>query len=148
MGLAWLVLVHEIREAMQTLPIAGLVEFGVTPERGFLPAHDPLEHLSAPFGSWEEIARDLPKLLAADQARRRLDAMPVLATDSLRDNAELNRAMLLLSYFGHAYVWGSTAPAPRIPASIAMPWHEVALRLGRPPVLSYASYALNNWRRL
>ena len=29
-----------------------------------------------------------------------------------------------------------------------MPWHAVAQRLGRPPVLSYASYALDNWRRL
>jgi indoleamine 2,3-dioxygenase len=31
---------------------------------------------------------------------------------------------------------------------LAKPWHEVAQRLGRPPVLSYASYALDNWRRL
>jgi indoleamine 2,3-dioxygenase len=38
--------------------------------------------------------------------------------------------------------------SPRLPASIAVPWHAVATRLGRPPVLSYASYALDNWRRL
>lgn len=56
--------------------------------------------------------------------------------------------MLLLSYFGHAYVWGGAKPADRIPQGVAVPWHAVALRLGRPPVLSYASYALNNWRRL
>ncbi len=29
-----------------------------------------------------------------------------------------------------------------------MPWHGVAQQLGRPPVLSYASYALHDWRRL
>jgi indoleamine 2,3-dioxygenase len=56
--------------------------------------------------------------------------------------------MLLLSYFGHAYVWGETEPATALPASIAVPWHAVAKALGRPPVLSYASYALDNWRRL
>jgi indoleamine 2,3-dioxygenase len=56
--------------------------------------------------------------------------------------------MMLLSYFGHAYVWGEPTPATRIPASIAVPWYAVAQRLGRPPVLSYASYALHNWRRL
>jgi indoleamine 2,3-dioxygenase len=32
--------------------------------------------------------------------------------------------------------------------SVAVPWHSVARRLGRPPILSYASYALDNWRRL
>jgi indoleamine 2,3-dioxygenase len=63
----------------------------------------------------------------------------------LRDAAELRRAMLLLSFLGHAYVWCDTA-APRIPANLAVPWCTVAERLGRPPVLSYASYALDNWR--
>jgi indoleamine 2,3-dioxygenase len=29
-----------------------------------------------------------------------------------------------------------------------VPWHHVARLLGRPPVLSYASYALDNWRRI
>src|SRR5262249_21355855 len=33
-----------------------------------------------------------------------------------------------------------------IPPGVAVPWHQVAERLGRPPVLSYASYALDNWR--
>jgi indoleamine 2,3-dioxygenase len=29
-----------------------------------------------------------------------------------------------------------------------VPWYELSEQLGRPPVLSYASYALDNWRRL
>src|SRR5262249_22029956 len=54
------------------------------------------------------------------------------------------------SFFGHAYVWETWAegPARRLPAAVAVPWFEVARRLGRPPVLSYASYAPDNWRRL
>jgi indoleamine 2,3-dioxygenase len=56
--------------------------------------------------------------------------------------------MLLLSYFGHAYVWGEVEPPHHIPKNIAVPWYRVAQRLGRPPILSYASYALNNWRRI
>jgi indoleamine 2,3-dioxygenase len=58
--------------------------------------------------------------------------------------------MLLLSFLGHAYVyqtWQSEA-ATVLPAAIAQPWVGVAARLGRPPILSYASYALDNWRRL
>src|SRR5207302_7669367 len=38
--------------------------------------------------------------------------------------------------------------AASLPTSIARPWVAVAARLGRPPILSYASYALDNWRRL
>src|SRR5262249_1284436 len=34
------------------------------------------------------------------------------------------------------------------PPSLAVPWHAAARSLGRPPVLSYASYALANWRRI
>jgi indoleamine 2,3-dioxygenase len=58
--------------------------------------------------------------------------------------------MLLLSFLGHAYVYQhwQREVASRLPAPIARPWVSVAARLGRPPILSYASYALDNWRRL
>ena len=50
---------------------------------------------------------------------------------------------------GHAYVWEvPDQPAATLPPQLAQPWHEVAQWLGRPPVLSYTSYALDNWRRL
>ncbi len=148
-----------------------LEDYGVSPHRGFLPHTDPLRRLPPAFSIWEEIAADLPKLLAAGAARRVLDTMPKLDTGRallepypeasegdgrpeetrspfLTSRSLLERAMLLLSYFGHAYVWGAMPPASRIPVGIAAPWHAVAHELGRPPVLSYASYALHNWRRL
>jgi indoleamine 2,3-dioxygenase len=34
-----------------------------------------------------------------------------------------------------------------LPAGLAVPWHAVAKKVGRPPVLSYPSYALHNWKR-
>lgn len=55
--------------------------------------------------------------------------------------------MVLLSYLGHAYVWGGLRPATILPARLAVPWHDVAEDLGRPPVLSYSSYALHNYFR-
>jgi indoleamine 2,3-dioxygenase len=55
--------------------------------------------------------------------------------------------MSLLSYLGHAYVWRSDKPAEVLPSQIAVPWHAVAQSLGRPPVLSYSSYALHNFFR-
>lgn len=116
--------------------------------RGFLPPVDPSRRLPASFDAWEEVASELPKLLAADRARDVLDAMPLLDTRSLAHGSELRRGMLLCSYFGHAWVWQGESPSDRLPPPIAVPWHGIAARLGRPPVLSYASYALDNWRRL
>jgi len=56
--------------------------------------------------------------------------------------------MRALSFIAHAFVWEGAAPAPLLPAQLAAPWVALAQRLGRPPILSYASYALDNWRRL
>ena len=125
-----------------------LDEFQVDPDRGFLPSADPIERLPSDFQVWEDTARELPKLLAAGRIRPVLRDMPVLNINGLKDDPELQRALLLLSYFGHAYAWGIGSVPDHIPAPVAVPWHGVAEKLGRPPVLSYASYALNNWRRI
>ncbi len=44
-------------------------------QRGFLPATDPLESLPHPFGEWECLGQNLPKLLVAGQLRSRPDRM-------------------------------------------------------------------------
>jgi indoleamine 2,3-dioxygenase len=122
--------------------------FEVSRERGFLPAQDPALELPRGFALWDELAHDLPKRLLAGNLRRTLGQLPILPTESLPAGASLRRAMLVLSYLGHGHVWGEPEPAAHVPASIAVPWCAVAARLGRPPVLSYASYALDNWRLL
>ena len=94
------------------------------------------------------MAHDLAKLLGAGKIRSQIERLPLLQVAGLRSDGEKRRAMLILSFVGHAYVWGDADAAPRIPACLAVPWFQVAEQLGRPPVLSYASYALDNWRRL
>ena len=131
-----------------SFPVDDLKSFGLSRERGFLPLGDPLRELPEQFDALEEVGHDLPRLLLTGHIRKILESLPRLPVDELENEAELRRAMLLLSYVGHAYVWSGDTPAERIPASIAVPWCEVALRLGRPPVLSYASYALDNWSRI
>jgi indoleamine 2,3-dioxygenase len=126
-----------------------LARFGVDPLRGFLPPVDPLARLPAAYALWDEIAAELPKLLAAEKLRATIDRLPILDTAPLTGPA-LDRAMLLLSFFGHGYVWEQWRETAhtKLPPGLAVPWSQVAERLGRPPVLSYASYALANWRRL
>jgi indoleamine 2,3-dioxygenase len=125
-----------------------LSPFDVSTARGFLPRVDPAVALPSRFAAWDDAAANLPKLILAGEIRRRLEALPTLTLVELDDGAALRRAMMVLSYLGHAYVWGEPEPACRLPAAIAVPWNAVAKRLDRPPVLSYASYALDNWRRI
>ena len=113
-----------------------------------LPSRDPLHVLPGAFAEWEALAAELPKLLAAGRVRRAIEGLPTRDVGVLHDEREQRRAMLLLSYFGHAYVWGEDPPVAVLPESLAVPWSAVAESLGRPPVLSYASYALDNWQRL
>ncbi|HEX4772044.1 MAG TPA: hypothetical protein VH351_14505 [Bryobacteraceae bacterium] len=116
-------------------------------ERGFLPAQDPLLRLPKPFDAWEEVALGLPKYLASDHIRETIESLPPFPTDMIGTAQEQERAMVLLSYLGHAYVWTGTRPAEILPKRMAVPWYEVAESLGRPPVLSYSSYALHNYFR-
>ena len=124
-------------------------DYEISPEQGFLP-QDPLGYLpDSP--TLNDLGRELPKLLSARTVRRFIDEQrqllpsipPTWRTEDYR------AAMRILSFCGHAYVWEvPDQPATTLPPQLAQPWHQVAQRLGRPPVLSYASYALDNWRRL
>jgi indoleamine 2,3-dioxygenase len=119
----------------------------IHPERGFLPLNDPLTRLPYPFDEWESVASGLPKLFASDLVRRTIEQLPPFPIEAIGDDRERERAMVLLSYLGHAYVWGGARPAAILPNRLAVPWRRVANSLGRPPVLSYSSYALHNFFR-
>ncbi|MEN3040720.1 MAG: hypothetical protein ABDH66_04170 [Bacteroidia bacterium] len=126
-----------------------LSAYDISSERGFLPAQDPVRFLPDGLAAWDEYAYALPKLLVSGRVRHFLRQMPLLdPTSYLQTEAEWRRAMQALSYLGHAWIWGESTPSDTLPANIALPWYTVAQRLGRPPVLSYASYALDNWYRL
>lgn len=129
-------------------PLA-LSNYGISPEQGFLPS-DPFEQLPDSPGL-NHLGHELPKLLSARMVRQFIDGQSQLLPSipaTWRDQ-DYRAAMRILSFAGHAYVWEvPDQPATALPSQLAQPWHEIALKLGRPPVLSYASYALDNWRRL
>lgn len=115
--------------------------------RGFLPPQDPLRRLPSIFDEWETVALNLPKLFASDCLRRTLEDLSPFPLEAIVTDRERERAMTMLSYLGHAYVWGEARAARVLPKSLAVPWHAIATSLGRPPVLSYSSYALHNYFR-
>lgn len=136
---------HEAPEDQDPL---GLKSFDMSGERGFLPASDPKTSLPAEWAAWQEIGRELPKLLLAGRVGPAVDRLTCLSTESCRTEADRRAAMRVLSFIAHAYVWERGGARNALPAAIAVPWIELAEALGRPPVLSYASYALDNWRRI
>jgi indoleamine 2,3-dioxygenase len=83
----------------------------IDPKRGFLPSQDSLTRLPIAFDAWENAAIGLPKLLASDHLRRTLEDLPPFPLDQITNDRERERAMLLLSYLGHAYVWRGERPA-------------------------------------
>jgi indoleamine 2,3-dioxygenase len=126
-----------------------LSDYEISSEQGFLPK-DPLEHLPD-LPTFTHLGHELPKLLSARTVRRFIDEQRQLlpSIPATWRTEDYRAAMRILSFCGHAYVWEvPDTPAATLPPQLAKPWHEVAQRLGRPPVLSYASYALDNWRRL
>ena len=126
---------------------AKIADFGITEEFGYLPTYDPAQSLSAGNEEWDQFGKDLPKLLMGTSFRSRVKALPKFNIEKLSGEAEVQRAMLILSYIGQAYQWSENTAAHVMPANLAMPWYEVGKLVGRPPILSYQSYASDNWRR-
>jgi len=124
-----------------------IADFGITEEFGYLPSHAPALSLSAGNEEWDQFGRDIPKLLMGTDFRSRVKALPKFNLDKLNGEAEIQRAMLILSYIGQSYQWSEDNPATVMPANLAIPWHQVGKLVGRPPILSYQSYASDNWRR-
>ncbi len=119
--------------------------YQIDKERGFLPTNNPTTCLSGHFTLWDEMAQQFSGLINAGALRCALENMPIIDAENLA-NHELERAMLLLSCFGSAFVFGDKITANYIPPAVAIPWLQVAQRLGRKPVLAHASLVLQNWQ--
>ena len=100
-----------------------------------------------------EIANELPKLLLTNNVQNKINKLKVneLSVDILLKNKsekEINLAMSHLSFIAHAYMWGGNKPGKILPEVISGPWVKLSKYLGRPPILSYASYCLDNWYKV
>ena len=122
----------------------------------FLPSKDPLKKYitkSRSLQKLENIASELPKLLLTGKVQETIDglkanALSIKPLHKKNDLRELKLSMVHLSLIAHAYIWGGKKPSKILPEVISKPWVEVSSILGRPPILSYASYCLDNWYRV
>ncbi len=116
-------------------------------EKGFIP-EEICTDLPDGFKDIEEISSSLYKILANNQINNVINEINQEKEISSLSTPQLERAMLLYSYLGHAYMWGKEDVEDIIPKNIAITWYKISEKLDRPPILSYASYALNNWSLL
>jgi len=130
-----------------------LETYGISPERGFLPVFDPVANTGAMEfdATVGAITLNLPKAMVGGHLRNTIADLPEMDVEHLLavlDEPQRAAMMRTYSYLTHAYVWGETPPPKTLPQNIARPFVNLAAHFDRPPVLSYESYALNNWMRL
>jgi len=140
-----------------------LSDFDLYPNCGFLPDQDPLTTLppSHIFSPLEQLAYNLPKLLAAGILRKEIQHISrdilspvaphagVITREYTHENdAIMKRVKVIFDYLGQAYVWSQDPPVTSIPEGFATFWHCISMKINRPPILSYASYVLDNWHRI
>ena len=99
----------------------------------------------------ENLACSIPKLLLTNKIRKQIDNLPdsFFSHDlSKYSEEELRLLNVQFSFLAHAYVWGDLVPSKILCKAIAKPWSNISNMLGRPPILSYASYCLDNWHKI
>jgi indoleamine 2,3-dioxygenase len=122
-----------------------LSDFGLSEEFGYMQHFDPATTLPPGNEAWDEMGKNLPKYLMGTNFRQRVKDLPAFKIETLKTDGEIRRAFLILSYIGQAYQWSDNEPAHVLPAVLAKPWYEVGKLVGRPPILSYTSYSIDNW---
>ena len=121
---------------------------------GFIGSDQPLRYLNDKNQDeelLEDLACSIPKLLLTNKIRKQIDNLPdsFFSHDlSKYSEEELRLLNVQFSFLAHAYVWGDLVPSKILCKAIAKPWSNISKMLGRPPILSYASYCLDNWHKI
>jgi indoleamine 2,3-dioxygenase len=121
---------------------------------GFISSEQPLRYLNdknQDEQNLEDLACSIPKLLLTNKIRKQIDKLPdsFFSHDlSKYSEEELRLLNVQFSFLAHAYVWGDLVPSKILCKAIAKPWSNISKMLGRPPILSYASYCLDNWHKI
>ncbi|MCS6962345.1 MAG: indoleamine 2,3-dioxygenase [Deltaproteobacteria bacterium] len=116
-------------------------------KRGFLPNEDPPSKLPEDYSDLERFSSQLNKLIINNRLREEVTNFSFPDFEKENDRMILERILTIMTFLTHAYVW-QNEPSPVLPKQIAKPLVQVANKLCRKPVLTYASYALFNWERL
>ncbi len=128
-------------------------------DRGFLHHPNPLHTLrglDVPLSTEitehiETLGAELSTRLYDGSLRPTFEQLPVYDMNPLRQLDGqfhiIEYMMMRYGYFANAYVYADPQnPAQKLPSSIAIPLVQLSHMVERPPILTYASYILSNWR--
>jgi len=135
--------------------------WGIWADRGFLCKPDPLLSLvetmtdvtdQTMVRALEESVARLPALLLhPDELHWVIDSLALLTRTDFADLTppQAERLLQLYSFLATAYIYADPEqPLKHLPVSIARPFVELAALVERPPMFSYTSLVLANWRRI
>ncbi len=127
-----------------------LSDFGIFPERGFLPKDDPLTVLPDGWKFLDDFGREIPQLISSGKIIEASRALPIPNTETLTEmnEAEKNRAMMIYGFGASAFIHSGNPPRKFLCENLAKPLVWLSSYFGKPPILSYCSYSLNNWTRI
>ena len=128
-----------------------LSDFDVSPERGFLPAEDPLTELPHPLEFLDYYGDHLPELIESKEILNIARALPIIPEEyflSLKlGKRELQLAWVRISHLLSGYVHSLVGPKV-VPPNLAKLACMIAKELGiKKPILQYSPYVLYNWKR-
>ncbi len=132
------------------LAIKPLGEYDMSANGGFLCRYDAAKvELTGAWGDAASVASKLPQVLPSNRVRAflqsRLPHPEDLSEVSALTDAQARMATVHYTFMVQSYIWGETAHTDRLPAALAVPMVTLADRLGQQPLLTYASYVLDNW---
>lgn len=127
-----------------------LVDFGMFYDRGFLPKQDPLTNLSIDWKFLDDFGHDLSELIKIDRVREAARMLPIPSPESLAtmSKREQDRAMMIYGFGASAFVHSTEPSQGVLCKNIAQPLCWLSSKFNKPPILSYCSYSLNNWKRI
>jgi len=122
--------------------------------RGFLPKDNPIHQLEfePEFQDIEYLVAQMPLLTHQGKFRdEAVSCLKLIDPDFYEENdfdlETVEKLFKHYCYIASAYVHALNEPkVESLPAVIAVPLVHLSELVGRPPILSYASYCLNNWR--
>ena len=127
-----------------------LASFEITNKTGFLPETPPLASLPPHFREWNKVLGQVSHLLQNHQLRDAVHKLPALefSDKTLHNIEEWRAAVMVLSGLFQGFLWqeGEAGVPSKIPSNLAVPFVTVSRKIGLPPIGTYASTVLYNWR--
>ena len=134
---------------MDSDKILKLEDFGISPERGFLPDEDPLTAMPPGWEYLDDFGNNLPELIESGKILTEAKLLPIPPDFrfSLLSKRELQLAWVRYSFIQSAYVHSQKTAPFSVCRNIAKPMVAMSKILKVRPILPYFAYTINNWRR-